>query len=405
MQSSSMRRWLTAGLVCAAMGGLAAAQAPAPTSASPTGLPLLDGLDMRYLGTIQLPEQDAKAIPMIYGGHALGMAADGKSLYYSCLYAGGIARVSLPEPGGKAQLLESCTGLKTLGQLDPNDPNPKRIGGVLMWNGRMVLTGYATYDAGGSVSKSHWVGTSAADAQGPFTVGDERAGMVGGYLAVIPEEWRTLLGGPAFTGLCCISIISRTSHGPTVSVFDPDDLGVKKKVPAKMLLGYPQEHQGLGPYDAPNKYWNSVVIIGGVAFPSGTRSVLFIGRYGTGYCYGEGTKDPAQHFAKHPVFGVWCYDPTNADKGPHGYPYRHQVWAYDANDLLAVKQGKRDPWDLKPYATWSLPEMAGGSGDAWMSGAVYDPGKRRIYVVPKNDATLFVYQVGTGRPATTANPQ
>ena len=33
-----------------------------------------------------------------------------------------------------------------------------------------------------------------------------------------------------------------------------------------------------------------------------------------------------------------------------------------------------------------------------MSGAVYDPGTRRFYVVPKNDALLFVYQVGNGRP-------
>lgn len=399
MQRGHTRRWRWASLAVAIVAGLVATQAQTPPPVSPTSLPLLDGLDMHYLGSIRLPDRDAKDVPMTYGGHAMGMAADGKSLYYSCVYGGGIARVSLPEPGGTATLLESCTGLKTLGQLDPDDPNPKRIGGVLAWHGRLILSGYATYDAGGMVSKSHWVGTSAADAEGPFTVGDGRAGLVGGYMTVIPEQWRALLGGPAFTGLCCVSIISRSSYGPTVSVFDPDDLGTKKKVPAKMLLGYPDEHQGLGPYDYPNRYWSSVVVIGGVGFPSGTRSVLFVGRHGSSYCYGEGTADPTMHMAKHPRGGVWCYDPTNADKGPHGYPYRHQVWAYDANDLLAVKQGKRAPWDVKPYAAWPLPEMVGGTGDAWMSGAVYDPATRRFYVVPKNDAVLFVYQVGNGRPA------
>lgn len=396
MTSTVVRVCMAASLAWAAVVGLAAQPA---TPAGPASLPLLTGLDLRYAGTITLPDEDAKAIPLTYGGHALGLAADGKSLYYSCIYGGGIARVSLPEPGGKAELLESCIGLKTLKELDPDDPNAKRIGGVLAWNGRLVLSGYATYDAGGMVSKSHWVGTSAADAQGPFTVGDGRAGLVGGYMAVIPEEWRALLGGPAFTGLCCVSIISRSSYGPTVSVFNPDELGTKKKIPAKMLLGYPHEHQTLGPYDFANEYWSSNVLIGGVVFPSGTRSVLFIGRHGTGYCYGEGTKDPTMHFKRQPNGVVdWCYDPTAEAKGAHGYPYRHMVWAYDANDLAAVKQGKRDPWNVKPYATWTLPEMVGGTGNAWMSGAVYDPGRRRIYIVPGSDAVVHVYDVGRGTP-------
>lgn len=398
MTSTMVRVCMAAGLVWAAVAGPGAQ--PAAPVPGPTSLPLLTGLDLRYAGAIRLPEQDAKDIPLTYGGHALGMAADGKSLYYSCIYGGGIARVSLPEPGGKAELLEPCVGLETLKELDPDDPNAKRIGGVLAWNGRLVLSGYATYDAGGMVSKSHWVGTSAADARGPFTVGDGRAGLVGGYMAVIPEEWRTLLGGPAFTGLCCVSIISRSSYGPTVSVFNPDELGTKKKIPAKMLLGYPHEHQTLGPYDFANEYWSSNVLIGGVVFPSGTRSVLFIGRHGTGYCYGEGSKDPAMHFKRQPNGVVdWCYDPTAEAKGAHGYPYRHMVWAYDANDLAAVKQGKRDPWNVKPYATWTLPEMVGGTGNAWMNGAVYDPGRRRIYIVPGNDAVVHVYDVGRGTPA------
>lgn len=391
---------ITAGLAAATVVGLAAGQAqqPAP-AASPTTQPLLTGLDLRYLGTITLPQEDGHGSPLTYGGHAMGVAADGKSLYYSCVFGGRLTRVSLPEVGGKAEILEPCNPLKTIDQLDPNDPNGKRLGGVLAWNGRLVISGFATYDAGGQVSKSHWAGTSINDAVGPVTVGDGRAGLVGGQMAVIPDEWRTLLGGPAFTGLCCISIISRSSFGPTVSVFNPDDVVTKKKVPAKMLLGYPVEHQGLGAYDYANDYWSSNVLIGGVAFPQGTRSVLFIGRHATGYCYGEGTKDPALHFKKQPNGVEWCYDPTADAKGAHGFPYRHLVWAYDANDLLAVKRGKKDPWNIKPYAIWTLSEMTGGTGDAWINGAVYDHFRRRIYVVPKNDAVVHVYEVGAGTPS------
>jgi hypothetical protein len=378
-----------------ALGSGARAAQP-QTGVQPSALPLLTGLDMRYLGTVALPEKDQNEVPLIYGGHALGIAADGQSLYYSCVHATGLARVTIPEAGGKAEILEPCRGIPNLGALDPDDPNAKRLGGLLAWNGRLVLTGFAVYDAGRVVSKSHWVGTTLAEAQGPYEVGNELPGLVAGYMGVVPEEWRALFGGPALTGQCCISIISRSSYGPSVSVFDPDQVGGRKKAPAKMLVGYPDEHQGLGPYDYPGQFWSSVVLIGGVAFPSGTRSVLFIGRHGTGYCYGEGTKDPALHAKPHPAGTLWCHDPTNADKGSHGFPYRHMVWAYDANDLVAVKQGKKDPWNLRPYAVWPLTEMNGGNGDAWMNGAVYHPGRRRLYVVPKNDAVLHVYEVRTG---------
>jgi hypothetical protein len=368
------------------------------TSVPPADLPLLYGGDLRFLGTITLPDDDGQDVTLHYGGHALGMGADGASLYYSCVYASGVARVSLPDIGGRATLLERCRGVSNLTDLDRNDPNPKALGGVLAWNGRIILSGYAKYDAGRAVTKSHWAGPTIAEATGPFTVGDEQAGIVGGYMGIVPDEWRALLGGPALTGQCCISIISRSSYGPTASVFDPDDVGVKRKVPAKMLVGYPDEHQGLGPYDRPNQYFNSSVQMGGVAFPSGTRSVLFIGRHGAGYCYGEGTKDPALHLTPHPVGSDWCYDPTNSDKGPHGYPYRHFVWAYDASELVAVKQGRKAPWTLTPYTTMTLTEMSGGTGDAWMNGAVYDHVRRRIYIVPKNEPVLYVYGVGTGTP-------
>lgn len=382
---------LCAATLPAAPGGAVLAQAPA--AVAPAALPLLSGTDLRYLGTFRLPDEDSRKITLHYGGHALGMAADGQSMYYGCVYSGGAARVSIPEIGGRAEILEPCRGVPNLKALDDGDPNPKVLGGILAWNGRLIVSGYATYDAGHNVTKSHWAGETLATAEGPFAVGGEEPGLVAGYMTLVPGEWRTLFGGPALTGQCCISIISRSSYGPAVSVFDPDEVGVKRRASAKMLVGYPDDHQTLGPYDTPNRYFSSVVQMGGIAFPSGTRSVLFIGRHGTGYCYGEGTKDPALHFKPHPRGTWWCYDPTNGDKGPHGYPYRHFVWAYDANDLVLVKQGRKAPWSLTPYATWSLPEMSGGTGNAWINGAVYDATRRRIYVVPTNEPIIHVYEV------------
>lgn len=370
--------------------------APSPTrvldsSVPPAQQPLLEGGDLRFLGTITLPENDGHGVTLTYGGHALGMSGDGQSLYYSCVYGVRAARVSLPDVGGRATLLEPCVELDNLNALDPTDPNAKRMGGLLAWNGRLILSGYAVYDAGRMVTRSHWAGPNIANAKGPFAVGNELPGLLAGYMGVVPEDWRPLLGGPALTGQCCISIISRSSYGPAAAVFDPDEVGVKPKAAAKLLVGYPDDHQGLGAYDRANEFFSSASMVGGIAFPSGTRSVLFIGRHGSTYCYGEGTKDMALHMKPHPLGTSWCYDPSNSDKGTHGFPYRHMVWAYDANDLAAVKQGRKSPWDVKPYSTWTLTEMSGGTGHAAISGAVYDPQRRRLYVVATNDPVLYVY--------------
>jgi hypothetical protein len=96
--------------------------------------------------------------------------------------------------------------------------------------------------------------------------------------------------------------------------------------------------------------------------------VLFIGTTGVGdYCYGEAAA---------------CGDPSNNSKGEHAYPYKAYVWAYDANDLAAVKAGAKQPWQIVPYATWELPGISVGYDG--IGGAAYDPATRRIYVSEKN---------------------
>ena len=67
-------------------------------------------------------------------------------------------------------------------------------------------------------------------------------GLYAGYMAVVPPEWRTLLGGPAITGQGVLSIIGRTSFGPAAFAFDPDGLGRENPVPATPLVYYTMEH-------------------------------------------------------------------------------------------------------------------------------------------------------------------
>jgi hypothetical protein len=110
--------------------------------------------------------------------------------------------------------------------------------------------------------------------------------------------------------------------------------------------------------------------------------VLFFGRHGTGTCcYGEGTSNQAlDNTLTSDGITKYCYDPRSNWKGEHAYPYSHYVWAYDANDLAAAKAGTKHPWDVRPYAVWSLNLPNEVPGYAYAMSATYDPATGSVYV-------------------------
>jgi hypothetical protein len=100
-------------------------------------------------------------------------------------------------------------------------------------------------------------------------------------------------------------------------------------------------------------------------FPAGTRTVLYFGKHGLGdYCYGSGGSS-----------GGSCYDPDSSSQGTHAYPYRSQVWAYDANELVAVKNGTKNAYDVRPYDVWDL-----DASFKDIQGVGYDSANQRLYV-------------------------
>lgn len=74
-----------------------------------------------------------------------------------------------------------------------------------------------------------------------------------------------------------------------------------------------------------------------------------------------------------------CYDPVYGSKGGHSYPYAYQVFAYDVLDLLAVKNGTKQPWDVTPYGVWDL-GFQFAKNVTTILGAAYDPASQRIYL-------------------------
>jgi hypothetical protein len=287
-----------------------------------------------------------------------------------------------------------------------------KVGGLLVSEGRLIGTSYVYYDAGGGARRSHFTSgldlSQSGDFGGMYSVGTWNPGFVAGYMAHVPPEWRTALGGPALTGLDGVPIISRSSYGPTVSAFDPARLGTADPVAATLLVGYTYEHSTLGTWGNSierNPQFNQASGAGGIVFPFGSDTLLFFGSAGLGVpCYGQGTSDAS--LDRTPVPGtdgqvLYVYDPVGGGKGCHAYPYGAYVRAYRAADLARAAAGTAQPWDIVPYASWELPLPFGREGGKSLCGAAYDPATNRIFVSQNNaeggSPAIHVYKLDLSR--------
>ena len=369
---------------------------------------LLQSKDLTYLGAFRVPQGDLggpKYHGLSYGGSAIAYNPAKNSLFivghdHDQL----VAEISIPAPVASvnpnrlntARVLQNLSDItegnlrriKAGGSVETS--NKVKIGGLLVVGNLLIGSVYNFYDGEKSAVLSHFTSgknlSAAGDFKGMYRVGSPpqvpQAGFVAGYMAEIPTEYRATLGGTALTGQAGISIVSRTSWGPAAFAFEPARLGIDNPVPAMPLVHYPLEHQTLGAWGHPLPP-NSRIALGdaitGVVFPSGSRSILFTGKHGQGAsCYGVGgAKDPGGHP------GVeYCYDPDDSSKGTHSWPYINQVWAYDVNDFTAVRSGQKKPWDVIPYAVWSLPLPAAQQLFTVPTGAsAYDESGRKLYLV------------------------
>jgi hypothetical protein len=111
--------------------------------------------------------------------------------------------------------------------------------------------------------------------------------------------------------------------------------------------------------------WTDAWNYPGFCIPHGTNSILFFGR--TGNAFTRYYNDHSQ------------YDPQYPETGPRAYPYYYRCWAYDLNDLAAVKAGTKTSYEVNPYAVWnfSLPIWSNGSE---LNGLCYDHVNRNIII-------------------------
>jgi hypothetical protein len=396
---------------------------PEPTPAPSLPTRLLQAADLAYSYAFRVPNATSQVQTLEWGGTGLAFWPQNQSL----LIVGHdwyqqVGEITIPAASTSSatlndlakaswrQVLTDVTA-NTLTTIDGADATHPKIGGILPFGHQLIVSAWGYYDAGPPFqTKSHFVVAptfQSPSATGPFQVGkgwqaydptDTKriAGFVSGYMTPVPSEWQAALGCPALTGQGgYISILTRTSAGPSASCFQPADLGVTVPARAEILMGYPSgdglEHQTLGQWGVNGGLYNGTQGFRGMVFVPGTASILFVGWGADEFCYGVGTADPALHLKPSNVTGrPYCYDPVSGgvgSLGTHGYPVTPIVWAYSAHDFLKVKAGTLKPWDVKPYATWSLnlpfqSRIVNGieTGHFEIYGAAFDPATRRLFL-------------------------
>lgn len=389
MGKRSVRSMTLMCLVAAvAMIGAMASTTTAQTT-EPSRLPLLTAADLDYLGGFRLPAESVNGDSFSIGGRAMTFNPVSNSLFVSTR-AGRVAEVSIPHLVNStdvhallfAGFLQPFTD-PTEGHLSQIASDGVAIDGLMVYGNRLYGTASIYYDANNTQRQSHYSRSLQLN-QPSFSGWSQvwetgKAGFVSGFMALVPDAWQAQLGGPTVTGQCCIPIVSRTSWGPAAFAFNPASIG-QTAVAATPLLYYTGEHPTLGAWDGSNPTYGATIQMGGIAIIAGTRTALYVGRNGTGpNCYGNGTGNQSLHGTYGVDGAMWCYDPTSGDKGSHAYPYRYQIWAYDLNELAAVKEGRKQPWEVVPYGVWPF-DLPTPEPSVRLGGVGYDAARQILYL-------------------------
>jgi hypothetical protein len=284
--------------------------------------------------------------------------------------------------------------------------------GMVVHNGRLIQSAVTGY------SNTNPLGSHASRPLNLATTGDVKWARVwdtsrgfsnargfAGYMSPIPAAWQTALGGKVITGCSGISIVSNSTDGPGALAFDPDLItGIGTTIQGNALIGYQNgQLESSDVRNVWNSVWNFICTPRGVVIPNGTRSCLFFGRgsnglysYGPNYTRGNGDDSQYDNTSAFPVISR-IYDPVLTSTGEHAYPYTYRIWAYDLNDMAAVKAGTLAPGAIRPYGVWNF-TLPIDTGSAEIMGACYDPARKLISIAQQGSGrfgefSFHVYEV------------
>ncbi len=330
-------------------------------------LPLFSIQNFEYAGGFKFELGINGESEVAYAQGPIAIGKDGKSVYFAGhAHHQAIAEFNLPalvktNDSGKFNRATFKQGFRRVLDRAPSG-NPQgidRIGGMAYINGQLVVNSYVYYDAGGGTSHTTLVVKDAANLSSSSLAGyhsySARA-HAAGWLTPVPADWQPHLGGTYIVGDGGHKpIVTRLSMGPSAFAFDPTNPLLGNLAPSAIklttLLDFDFDHT-LGTSTIPNvnidnylyntsgtnKLWThlSGALLGFVV--PGTRTYLTIGNTG-GIDSGLGYK-----ITQDTGFVCFGHCPYKASD-MHNY-----YWAWDLNDLIKVKNGQMQPYDVRPYA-------------------------------------------------------
>jgi len=347
------------------------------------GDPQLLGIErFKYQGAFRIPSADFGSSSANYAAGPIALGAGGKSLYLvGHAQQHPLAEFPIPNVVNSQKVTDLAmapsptqgfTGVLA-GVSGGNSQNIDSIGGMFWIDGpkgpELLVNAYEYYDAPADNTHTTFVIRNAKDIAGSvkdgfFSLGG--AAHAGGWMSAIPSEWQSALGGTHITGASSgVPIISRLSVGPSAFVFDPMKIvgasATSGAVATTPLLDFSLAHPlhaDLSNDTKANKIWThlSRATFGFIA--PGSRTYVTIGHSGghsSGVCYKCVPSDNSN-------CGGYCANDAN--------DYAHFYWFWDVADLIAVKNGQKQPYDVQPYAYGEFPtpfksrEIGGGAFDA-----------------------------------------
>jgi len=279
-----------------------------------------------------------------------------------------------------------------LNTADPDDGNGITLYGMLEKGGKIIFNYaryYDTYNGGtspetvGVVSDSTDLANSTITGAYEYDVSNRACG----WMSEIPAEWQVALGGETITGFssgASRGILGRLSVGPSAFVIDTDDL--LAPIPANgtvvsttTLLDFPYPN-GMGITNPANittelweagRIWNNISETNYGFIVPGTSTYMCLGFDG-GFTSGIGYKLHNNNYGDYDAI-----TPTD---------YRNTYYLFNVNDMVRVKNGELNSYDMLPYAsgTFSSPIFGEGSNDRRISGATYDAATGRLYLAVTN---------------------
>lgn len=303
-----------------------------------------------------------------------------------------------------------------------NGGNGTRIDCLMMDDdGKLVLGAWVYYDGGLSCNKTFVVfdtpsDLTTSDVSGifPFAVHPATpgyGGFYGGYGCRIPSANRSALGSKQLcTGNFGISIQGRASWGASLFGLNTNDLSATP-IPSENrrdYMSYDSDNPitdlfGLPDYDYTHAVsMNRGCFHGGCCFIDGTDTFLVSGSapeptgaaIGSKLIYGYPDKHGDYTITGSKIYGA---DARGSTPGLGGLTYARWipcVWAYRISDIAAVVAGSKNPWEVKPYARWSIPfpvqsdgHQEYGHGEVYVnivSGMMYRPSDQTLWVSQNN---------------------